>query len=75
MCQKKNNSYANEFREEAVKLAIESYQPVAQCARKLGVNVNTLHTWMNKFHGDPPTPSGKQVNDVHMYEEPKQLLR
>lgn len=48
-------------------------QPVAQSAQELGVNVNTLHTWINKFHGEPPTGSGKQVNDVHLYEELKQL--
>ena len=75
MTQKKTNSYTGEFREGAVKLAIESNQPVAQSARELEVNVNTLHTWINKFHGEPPPGSGKQVNDVHLYEELKQLRR
>lgn len=45
MSQKKSNSYTAEFKEAAVKLAVESDQPVTQTARELGVNVNTLHTW------------------------------
>lgn len=31
--------------------------------------------WVNKFHGEPPTGSSKQVNDVHLYDELKQLRR
>jgi transposase len=41
---KKPNSYTSEFKESAVKLAIESDQPIAQTARDLGLNPNTLHT-------------------------------
>ena len=37
--------YPAEFKERAVKLAVESEQPIAQTARDLGVNENTLHTW------------------------------
>ncbi|MBV0934186.1 transposase [Marinobacterium weihaiense] len=44
MSQKKSNFYTAKFKEAAVKLAVESDQPVAQTARELGVNVNTLHT-------------------------------
>jgi transposase len=36
-------SYPAEFKERAVKLAVESDQPIAQTARDLGVNENTLH--------------------------------
>ncbi len=57
MSQKKSNSYTAEFKEAAVKLAVESDQPIAQSARELGVNVNTLHTWIDKFHGKQESPS------------------
>ncbi|WP_151705286.1 transposase, partial [Nitrincola alkalilacustris] len=40
MSQKKSNSYTAEFKESAVKLAVESDQPVTQTARELGINVN-----------------------------------
>ena len=33
-------------KERAVKLAVESEQPLAQTARDLGVNENTFHTWI-----------------------------
>ena len=47
MSKQQNNSYSPESRVSSVKLALESDQPIAQTARDLGVNVNTLHTWVN----------------------------
>ena len=43
--------YPAEFKERAVKLAVESDQPIAQTARDLGVNENTLHTWIENITG------------------------
>jgi transposase len=40
--------YTPEFKESAVKLANESGLSVAQTARNLGINENTLHTWIHK---------------------------
>lgn len=40
--------YPAEFKERAVKLAMETDQPIAQTARDLGVKDNTLHTWIGK---------------------------
>ncbi|MGK0258406.1 MAG: transposase, partial [Candidatus Azotimanducaceae bacterium] len=48
--QNKSQSYSPEFRESAVKLARQSEYSVAATARELGVNVNTLHTWIKKYH-------------------------
>ena len=42
----KPKTYTAEFRASAVKLANESDQAIAQTAKDLGVNVNTLHTWI-----------------------------
>ena len=38
---KQVTNYSSEFRTSAVKLAVESDQPVAKTARDLGINVNT----------------------------------
>ena len=46
MSQPTMRQYPAEFKERAVKLAVESEQPIAQTARDLGVNENTLHTWI-----------------------------
>src|SRR5215475_11510385 len=64
--------YPAEFKERAVKLAVESEQPIAQTARGLGINENTLHTWIGKYHR--VERQEKEVNDAHLYEELK-LLR
>jgi transposase len=47
MSKKQRNNYSSEFKTSAVKLVIESDQPIAQTARDLGVNVNTLYTWVD----------------------------
>jgi transposase len=41
--------YPAEFKVCAVKLAVESDQPIAQTARDLGTNENTIHTWIGKY--------------------------
>ena len=65
--------YPAEFKERAVKLAVESDQPIAQTARDLGVNENTLHTWIGKYHR--AVRQEKEVHDEHLYEELKRLRK
>jgi transposase len=74
MTQEKPKTYAPEFRESAVKLATESDKPVAQTARDLGINENTLHTWIGKY--SRPLEANKAVRtDEHLYEELKRLKK
>lgn len=75
MSQEKPNSYPAEFRESSVKLAIESDQPIAQTARDLGINPNTLHTWISKYSKPNTSSSGESRTDQHLYDELKQLKR
>ncbi len=70
----KPQSYAPEFRESAVKLAIDSDQPVSQTARELGINVNTLHNWLNKYRGQEKKET-EPAKDEHLYDELKRLRR
>jgi transposase len=46
MSQEKPKTYTAELRASAVKLANESDQPITQTAKDLGINTNTLHTWI-----------------------------
>ena len=72
MSEKKLNSYASEFKESAVKLAIESKQPITQTAKELGINVNTLHTWIGKYS----QPKGVTLRTTgHHFDEIKQLKK
>ena len=69
-----NSSYSPQFKQDAVKLAAESEQSIAQTARDLGVNANTLYTWITKYH--PPGSSTSQgPGEKHQYDELKRLRR
>ncbi len=48
MSANREKTYALEFRESSVKLAIESKNPITQTARELRVKASTLHTWISK---------------------------
>jgi transposase len=69
-----SSSYSSQFKQDAVKLAVESEKPVAQTAKDLGVNPNTLYTWISKFN-QPEVPLNKSAADKHPYEELKRLRR
>ena len=63
--------YPAECKARAVTLAVESEQPMAQTARDLGVNANTLHTWSGNYHrAERPD---QQVHDEHLYEALQRL--
>ena len=49
----KRKVYTREFKLEAVRLASEDGVTVAQVARDLGVNENTLHKWRQQQQEDP----------------------
>jgi transposase len=70
-----SSGYTTEFRQEAARLAIESDQSVAQTARDLGVNPNTLYTWITKYQQPDSPTTHKGAGDKHPYEELKRLRR
>jgi transposase len=72
MSPKKLNTYQSEFKESAVKLAIESGHPVAQTAKELGIPVNTLHTWIGKYS---KRMESQMVISTHHFDEIKQLKK
>lgn len=72
MSDSKQTTYSSEFKESSVKLAIQSKQPIAQTARELGINANTLYTWIDKYS----QPKGSSIRtDEHIYEEVKRLKK
>lgn len=72
MPKQKLNSYTSEFKESSVELAVESNQPVADTARNLGINVNTLHGWIHKY-SKPATSAVK--SSEHHFDENKRLKK
>jgi transposase len=68
----KAKTYPAEFKESAVKLAIESKQPVAQTAKELGITRTTLYTWVDKY--SKPKEQTMRT-DEHLYDELKRLRK
>jgi transposase len=71
MSKQGQKSYSVEFKEQAVHQALTSDVPIAQTARNLGVNENTLHTWIGKY--GPHRSKSSESDREPMYEELKRL--
>jgi transposase len=71
----KRNTYPLEFKTSAVKLAVESDQPVAQTARDLGVNINTIHNWIAKYSNYGKNNQNNMTNKENSFEENKRLRK
>ena len=54
------NNYPLEFKVSSAQLAVDSDQPIAQTAKDLGVNHNTLHNWIAKYS------DSNQINQKNM---------
>lgn len=72
----KRNKYSPEFREEAVKLVIESSRPIAEVARTMQLNEGTLGNWVNRYReehaGEEPPLS---VNERARLREAERVNR
>lgn len=60
------SKYSPEFRDEAVQLAVNSSKSVTAVARELGINSETLRSWVRKHerehdHSDGPTSVGERA--------------
>ena len=76
-------NFSPEYREEAVKMVLESSRPIAQVARELGLNEGTLGNWVNTYRRahageEPPLTISerarlreleKEVRDLKMERE------
>ena len=77
MSNNQKNNYPLEFKISSAQLAVDSNQPVAQIARDLGINHNTLHGWINKY-SDSNQINQKNMSNINKatcFEENKQLKK
>jgi transposase-like protein len=49
---RRNKSFSPEFKDEAVKLVIETSRPIARVAKELGINEGTLGNWVSAYRRD-----------------------
>jgi transposase len=54
-------SFSPEFKDEAVKMVIETSRPIARVAKELGINEGTLGNWVAAYRrehaGEEPPPT------------------
>jgi transposase len=50
----KYRKYTPEYRQEAVRLVVESGRPTAEVARELGIHEGTLGNWVSKYRSEHP---------------------
>jgi transposase len=59
----KYRKFTAEYREEAVKMVIESSRPTAEVARDLGLNESTLGNWVTKYRAEHPASEDLNISE------------
>lgn len=67
--------YSQQFKDEAIALAIESNCPYSQIAKDLGVNYQTFGNWMRKAMSNKPSKSTKVPASKQDYKALERELR
>lgn len=75
---RKYRKFSPEFREDAVRLAIDSSRPIAPVAREPGVNEGTLGNWVNQYRKDhadeePPLTPSERIQLAEAQRELREL--
>lgn len=70
--------YTPEYREEAVRLVIESSRPIAAVARELGIVEGTLGNWVNAYRREhageePPLSVNERARLKELERENREL--
>jgi transposase len=65
---RKLNQYSSEFKDSAIKLALEGDKSIGQTAVDLGIKKSTLYTWISK-HAGPRVIVTKANDNEHTYDE------
>lgn len=64
-----------QFKEEAIRLALTSSQPIAKTARDLGIKPGTLYSWIRSAKDKGPTISDPIGNQTNLVEELNRLRK
>ncbi|MCF6299153.1 MAG: transposase [Thiomicrorhabdus sp.] len=69
--------YDPELKERAIEMALLGKKPVAQVARDLDINANTLYTWVDKFKlaNSSAFPKPENVQPVNLEVENRRLQK
>lgn len=66
---RQHQKYSNDFKQDAVRLALSGTQSKAQTARNLGISEGLLYKWIALYGpatpGTPPTPTPDERTELH----------
>src|ERR1035438_3580949 len=71
-------SFSPEFRDEAVKMVIETSRPIARVAKELGINEGTLGNWVGAYRREhageePPRTVNERARLRELERETREL--
>jgi transposase len=76
---KKRRTFTSEYKEEAAKLVVESSRPIAESARDIGINEQTLRNWVNAYRlahaGEEPALSVSERAELRALKDEVRELR
>jgi transposase len=67
--------FTPEYRDEAVKMVIESSRPIAEVARDLGINEGTLGNWVVKYRNEHPASEELGISERARLKELEKEVR
>lgn len=70
----RTSQHTQEFKEKAVKLALGDGKSIAATARDLGLNISTLHTWINKYRDEVDIKPSTDL-EARLIEQEKEIRR
>jgi transposase len=78
MPRKKYQKFSAEFRDEAVRLVVETSRPIAQVARELGISDGTLGNWVARYReqhveDEPPLTPAERAQLAEAQREVREL--
>ena len=67
--------YDKSFKEEAIRLALTSNQPISKTAYDLGIKETTLYAWVSSAKDKAPTVTNENGDPTNLIEELNRLRK
>ena len=65
----KYRKFSAEYREEAVRMVLDSSRPIAAVARDLGINEGTLGNWVSRYRAEHPVSEELSIDERDRLKE------
>ena len=69
------SNHDKQFKEEAIRLAVTSPQPIAKTARDLGIKPATLYSWVSSAKDKSPAIIEESGNQTNVIDELNRLRK